>query len=146
MYRLILLLHILGATIWVGGHLVLALRILPSVLRARSAAMLLDFEKKYEPLGMTALATQIVTGLWLASQLVPTELWLSLGNPYSRMVVMKLACLALTAAFAIDARFRVLPRLRDENVHAMVPHISGVTMLGVLFVVAGVGFRTGGWS
>jgi len=28
----------------------------------------------------------------------------------------------------------------------MVPHIVSVTTLGVLFVVAGVGFRTGGWS
>jgi putative copper export protein len=145
-YKYILLVHILGATIWTGGHLVLALRILPAVLRARSAAMLLDFERRYEPLGMTALATQIVTGLWLASRLVPFDLWLSLGNPYSRMVILKLSCLALTAAFAVDARFRVLPRLRDENVQTMVPHIVSVTTLGVLFVVAGVGFRTRGWS
>lgn len=146
MYRYILLLHILGATVWAGGHLVLALRILPGVLRVRSAAMLLDFERRYEPLGMSALAVQVVSGLWLAAQLVPFSLWLSLGNPYSRMVVMKLACLALTAAFAVDARFRVLPHLRDDNVQTMVPHIVGVTTLSVLFVVAGVGFRTGGWS
>ena len=62
------------------------------------------------------------------------------------MVVLKLSCLALTAAFAVDARLRVLPRLRDENVQTMVPHIVSVTTFGVLFVVAGVGFRTGGWS
>jgi len=146
MYRYVLLLHILAATVWTGGHLVLALRILPTVLNRRSASMLLDFEQRFEPLGMTALAIQILSGPWLAQRLVPYSLWLSLGNPSSRMVVMKLTCLALTIAFALDARLRVLPRLRDDNVQAMVPHITSVTILGVLFVVAGVGFRTGGWS
>ena len=146
MYRYALLLHIVAATVWTGGHLVLALRILPGVLSRRSASMLLDFERRYEPLGMSALVVQVISGVWLASRFVPFSLWLSLGNPTSRMVVMKLTCLALTLAFALDARLRVLPRLRDDNVGTMVPHIIGVTVLGVLFVVAGVGFRTGGWS
>ncbi len=145
MYRYILLLHVLAATIWTGGHLVLALRILPGVLRSRSAAMLLDFERRYEALGMSALAVQVLTGPWLAARLVPPAMWLSVGNPYSRLVLTKLVCLVLTAALAIDARFRVLPRLSDENVTSMVPHISGVTTLGVIFVIAGVGFRVGGW-
>ncbi len=145
MYKYILLLHVLAATVWTGGHLVLALRILPGVLRKRSASMLLDFESRYEALGMSALAIQVLTGPWLAARLVPLSMWLSLGNPYSRLVVTKLTCLVLTAAFAIDARYRVLPRLRDENVHAMVPHIVSVTTLGVIFVIAGVGFRVGGW-
>lgn len=108
--------------------------------------MLLDFERRYEPLGLSALVVQVISGAWLASRLVPFSLWLSLGNPTSRMVVMKLTCLALTIAFALDARLRVLPRLRDDNVRTMVPHITAVTVLSVLFVVAGVGFRTGGWS
>lgn len=108
--------------------------------------MLLDFERRYEPLGMSALVVQVISGVWLASRLVPFSLWLSLGNPTSRMVVMKLTCLALTIAFALDARLRVLPGLHDDNVRTMVPHITAVTVLSVLFVVAGVGFRTGGWS
>jgi putative copper export protein len=146
MYKYILLAHILGATIWTGGHLVLATRILPEVLRKRSASMLLDFEKRYELLGMSALAVQIATGLWLAARLVPFHMWLSLGNPFSRMIVLKLTCLVVTACFAADAQLRVLPRLRDDNVGSMVPHIVSVTTLSVIFVVAGVGFRTGGWS
>lgn len=145
LYRYILLIHILGATIWTGGHLVLALRILPAVLRARSASMLLDFEKRFEPLGMAALVTQVVTGMWLAPRLVPPSMWFDFDVAASRMLMLKFACLALTIAFALDARFRVLPKLRDENVHSMLPHITSVTILGVLFVFAGVGVRTGGW-
>jgi len=144
-YPYILLIHILGATIWTGGHILLALRILPRVLRERSSAMLLDFEKRYEPLGMSALVAQVITGLWLAPRLVPPSMWFNAGIPASRMLMLKFACLALTIAFALDARFRVLPRLRDDNVRTMVPHISAVTTLGVLFVAAGVGIRTGGW-
>jgi len=40
----------------------------------------------------------------------------------------------------------VLPKLTDETVRKMVPHIVSVTILGVLFVIAGVGFRVNGWS
>ena len=44
MYGLMLFLHVLGATVWTGGHLVLALGILPQVLRERSPERLLAFE------------------------------------------------------------------------------------------------------
>ena len=145
MYPYVLLIHILGATIWTGGHIILATRILPRVIRERSAGLLLDFEKRFEPIGMSALVTQVVTGLWLAPRLVPPSMWFNVDVPASRMLMLKFACLALTICFAIDARFRVLPRLRDENVKTMVPHICAVTTLGILFVVAGVGIRTGGW-
>ena len=37
-YYIVLSLHILGATIWAGGHLVLAVTILPEALRQRRAA------------------------------------------------------------------------------------------------------------
>jgi uncharacterized membrane protein len=38
-------LHILGATVWAGGHLVLAMTILPNALRQRRAAMVNEFEQ-----------------------------------------------------------------------------------------------------
>jgi len=145
-YRYILLLHVLGATIWTGGHLVLATRILPAALRQRSAATLLAFEQRYEAIGLPALALQVATGVWLAWHLVPLSLWLSWSNPVSRMLVLKFSSLAITIAFALDARFRVLPRLRDDNIRSMLPHIITVTTLAVVFVIAGVGIRTGGWS
>ena len=48
MYGLALLLHILAATIWTGGHIVLSVVVLPKVLRERSPARLLEFESVYE--------------------------------------------------------------------------------------------------
>ena len=146
MHRYVLLLHILAASVWVGGHLFLALRLLPEIVRTRSAALLLDFERRYEPLGMTALAVQVVSGLWLAARLVPPSMWLRTDIPASRMLMLKFGALALTILFALDARFRVLPKIDDQRVTSMVPHISAVTLLGIVFVVAGVGIRTGGWT
>ena len=145
LYRIVLLLHIIGATIWTGGHLVIATRILPRALRSRSSAALLDFEGRYEPLGMTALATQVVTGLWLASRILPFSRWFTFDNPASQMITIKLSALAITLMLALDARFRVIPHLGDENIRTIAPHILTVTTLGVIFVAAGVGLRTGGW-
>ncbi len=61
MYQLILTLHVLAATIWTGGHLVLALGILPDVLKNRDVEGLLNFEGKYERVGIPALIVQVIT-------------------------------------------------------------------------------------
>ncbi len=146
MYRYVLLVHILGAAVWTGGHLFLALRILPQALRQRSAAMILDFEQRFEPLGMTALIAQVLTGLWLAQYLVPPRMWFSLNFPASQMITAKLTFLAMTIALALYARLRVIPRLSDDTVGSMLFPITAVTTLGVLLIAAGVGIRTGGWQ
>src|ERR1700693_4559790 len=137
MYRYVLLLLALGATIWTGGHLFLATRILPRAIRTQSAALILDFESRFEVLGITALVLQVVTGLWLASKLIPFSMWLSVASPTSRMLMLKFGSLAGTIVLALDAQLRVLPRLRRENAGSMTFHIIGVTILAVLFVIAG---------
>lgn len=45
-HHLLLVIHLIGASIWVGGHLFLSLRILPEVLKKRNPEILLSFEKK----------------------------------------------------------------------------------------------------
>ena len=61
----LLIVHALAATVWTGGHLVLDLGVLPKALRERSAAAIRSFEETFEPLGLTALAIQVLTGLWM---------------------------------------------------------------------------------
>lgn len=144
MYGAILLLHILAATIWTGGHLVLAIAILPRALMERSPARLLEFESAYERVGIPALIVQVATGLWLAQRLVPElSRWLAFGDPVATLVGVKLLLLATTAAFALDARLRIIPRLSEQNLGALAWHIVPVTFVSVLFVVVGVSFRTG---
>lgn len=144
MHGLLLFLHVLAATIWTGGHLVLAIVVLPRVLKERSPAQLLRFESGYEKIGMPALVVQVVTGLMLAWRLLPDfAQWFDFSNPIARLVALKLLFLALTLGFAIDARLRVIPRLSEENLVAMAWHIIPVTVFSVVFVFLGVSFRTG---
>jgi putative copper export protein len=71
MYRYALMLHVLSATVWTGGHLVLACTVLPRALRRNAPQILHDFEVGFERMGVPALVVQVVTGLWLAYQWLP---------------------------------------------------------------------------
>lgn len=144
-YYILLLLHILGATLWTGGHLVLATTVLPRALRAKKASILSDFEQGYERVGMPALAVQIVTGLWLAHRLLGGPAHWFGAHPLAHVVQFKLLCLVGTVALAIHAKTRVIPRLRDDNLPVLGWHIAGVTVFSVLFVVAGASARLGGF-
>ncbi len=144
MYKYVLLAHILGATIWTGGHLVLAIAVLPQVLRERSPAALRAFESAYEKIGMPALAVQVATGLWLAYQLVPdVRAWFKTDDYLNRLILFKLALLGATVLVAADARLRIIPRLSPATLPAMARRIVAVTALSVLFVATGVTFRVG---
>lgn len=144
MYGLALLLHILAATIWTGGHIVLSVVVLPRVLKERSPARLLEFESVYEKIGMPALIIQVITGLYLAYRMLPdVSQWLDFSNPVAHPILLKLSLLALTLGFAMSARFRVIPHLSEKNLVTMAWHIIPVTIISILFVITGVSFRTG---
>jgi putative copper export protein len=144
MYRLIVALHLLGATVWVGGHLVLSLSVLPRALWARDPAIIRDFESGFERLGIPALLVQIVTGLWLAYHSAPHVAgWFFPSTPQERLVLVKLVLLAATLALAVHARLRVVPRLDAATLRFLAYHIVAVTLLGVALLLVGVSIRTG---
>ena len=145
MYKLFVILHLLGATVWVGGHLVLCLGVLPSALRARDPGPIRAFEERFERLGIPALLLQIASGLWLAHYWVPDwQQWLGGGGPQSRLLATKLVLLALTAALGVHARLVLIPRLDAATLPKLGLHIVGVTVLAVAFLIAGAGVRLGG--
>lgn len=147
MHYLLLSLHLLGAAVWTGGHLILALVILPRALRRGSPEELLRFEAGYERIGIPALLLQVITGLWLAYLWLPDPgAWFSLESAQSRLILTKLGLLAATLALAADARLRLIPRLAPDRLTALAWHIVPVTVLSVLFVPVGAAFRFGGWS
>ena len=144
MYGALLLLHIIAACIWTGGHIVLAFVVLPKALRQHSPEVLLDFESVYEKIGMPALVVQIVTGAMLAYRMLPDVMqWFNPANPLAHAIMAKLGLLAVTLGFALSARFRVVPKLSPQTLKVMAWHILPVTFVSILFVVVGVSFRTG---
>jgi len=143
-YRLLVTLHLLGATVWVGGHLVLSLSVLPRALRARDPAIIREFESGFERLGIPALLVQIVTGLWLAYHWAPhVTSWFSPSTPQERFILIKLVLLAATVALAVHARLRVVPHLDAATLRFLAYHVVAVTLLGVALLVVGVAIRTG---
>ena len=85
----------------------------------------------------------MLTGVLLAAHMLAPAHWLDLDNPVARLVCIKLGLLALTALLAVDARLRIIPRLSESNLRALAWHIVPVTLIAVLFVITGVGFRFG---
>ncbi|MCK6552992.1 CopD family protein [Candidatus Binatia bacterium] len=146
MYPLMITLHVLGATVWTGGHLVLVLGFLLEALRRGDPEIVRFFESRYERVGIPALVVQVVTGLWLATVYVPdVRQWLAFDTPVSRLIGVKLLLLAATVALAADARLRLIPRLGKGNLQALAWHIVPVSLVAVLLAIVGVGVRLGGW-
>ncbi len=145
-YPTILILHLIGATIWTGGHLILALGFLPKALQQQDPEPVIRFESVYEKIALPALLLQVLTGFWLAHLLVPdVSDWFSLKSPLTRLITFKLVLLLLTLALAVDARLRLIPNLTAKQLTALAWHILPVTLISVLFVVVGVMFRFGGF-
>jgi putative copper export protein len=146
-FPLLVIVHALAATVWTGGHLVLDLGVLPRALRAQSAAQIRAFEETFEPLGLTALAIQVLTGLWMSWIYLPGFRGLfSTANPIGMLVGVKLLLLAATAALAIHARLRLIPNLSDDNLSGLAWHIRGITALAIAFVMVGALIRLGAWA
>jgi putative copper export protein len=144
MRALFLTLHILGACVWTGGHLVLATTVLPRALARRDSRILRAFEEPFERIGIPALIVQVVTGVWLASQFAPISRWLAFGNAIETRVGVKLILLGVTVALALHARLRLIPRLDGSNLQMLAAHIVVVTALAIALVVVGASFQTGG--
>ena len=113
--KILVMIHVLGAAVWAGGHIVLALGILPEALRRRDASIVLAFEQRYERIGMPALVVQILTGLRLAMIYVEPSRWFSFAGHAETTVGLKLGLLGATLLLAAHARLRVIPHLTNER-------------------------------
>jgi putative copper export protein len=147
LFKFLVILHTLGATIWTGGHLVLAVTVLPQALRNRDSDRIHQFEEHFEGFGLASLLLQVITGLGLTWIYFPGfQNFLAFDSYLSQYIGIKLLCLLGTVALAIHARFFIIPNLTKETLNSLAYHIVGVTTLAVLFVVLGAGIRLGGLS
>ena len=143
--RTALILHLLGASIWVGGHLTLLFAVLPGVLRNRDVGMLRSFEQRYERIGLPALLVQLITGLWLAHQHVPGIIQaFSFPGRGHAWGAVKLLLMAATVVTGAHARLFIIPRLSAERLTALAVHIVVINILGLAMLLIGAVIRTGG--
>lgn len=147
-HHFLLIIHLLSATIWIGGHLVLTFGHLPQALKEKDPSIILNYEKKYEPIGMTALVLLVISGVLMAYKYgVSVEYWFQFATPIEKVVSTKLLLLFLTVVFALSAQFRVLPKLKSNpgKLPEMTFHIVSVTIIGVLMLLFGSFIRFGGF-
>lgn len=137
----LILLHVLGATVWVGGHLILSIGFLPKALQQKDPSIVLDFERQYERIGLPALLIQIVTGISMALIYVPLSEWGSLATSHHVYLWTKVGLLAGTVASAIRVRFFILPTLTRETLPTLAFYIVLVTVFALLFMITGLSFR-----
>lgn len=145
LHHILLISHLIAATIWVGGHLILSLMILPKALKRKDPEMILSFEKQYARLGMPALIVLIITGIVMAYDFgAPVQQWFSFSGSLESVVSAKLLLLFLTFVVAIHAQTAVIPKLDPSKMKLMAVHIITITVIGVLMLILGSTVRYGG--
>ena len=137
----LILLHVLGATVWLGGHLILSIGFLPQALKQQDISIILNFESHYEKIGIPALLIQIITGICMALIYVPFSEWGTLATPHHVYLWIKLGLLVSTMALGIHARFFIIPKLTTEKLSLLAMHIILVTILAIALMITGLSFR-----
>lgn len=140
---LLIILHTLAATVWVGGHLILSIVILPSAWKKNDFKIINLFENSFEKIGIPALIIQVISGIWMSLLYLPISNWFDFSNTISALISIKLILLALTIALAIHARFVIIPKLDNSKIPLLAGHIIAVTLIGIIFLIVGLSFRLG---
>lgn len=145
MHQLLLILHLLSATIWVGGHIILCLRYLPKSFREKSTQPITQFEKQYEVIGIPALLVLVSTGLYMAhTHYANWNTWFAFSNSLETIASVKLILLFASLVLALHARIFIIPKLSFRSLPLMAFHIILITLVGISMLVFGTFFRFGG--
>ena len=137
----IIFIHILAATIWAGGHLILTLGFLTRALKRRDFSIIEGFESRYEPIGLPSHLILILTGIYMTFAYAPDFFRLDWEDHHTRHILLKFVLLLLTLMMAIHARFFLIPK---KALKPLAIHIVLVTVIAVLFVLLGFSARSGG--
>lgn len=137
----IIFIHILAATVWTGGHLVLALGFLPRALKYRDFGIIEAFESRFEPIGLPSLLILVLSGIYMTSVYAPDFFKLDWQEHYTRHLLLKYGTLFMTLGLAVHARFFLIPK---KALKPLAYHIIAVTLLSVFFALLGFSARTGG--
>lgn len=144
-HQIILIIHLLAATIWVGGHLILLLRYVPKAIKAKSLEELSVFRKNFEPVGMPSLFILIITGILMAYDYnITFEKWFLFENSIEKIVSMKLILLMITLTLAFITIKFVLPSMDKFSPFLLYFIIFSVTIIAVTMLILGSLVSIGG--
>jgi len=145
LHHILLIIHLIAATIWIGGHLTLSIVFLPVALRKKKPLIILNFEKKFEPLGISSLIALIITGIWMAYDFgITYQSWFYFSGSLEKVVSIKLVLLMLTFVLALYTQIYVIPNLNKYNLNKIAFSIISVTVIGLNMLILGSTIRYGG--
>ncbi len=108
----LVVLHVLGATVWVGGTVALTFIAVPAIRtltgEPRATAMR-GLGERWRPIGWSALLAMVLTGAPLASHVLPDS-----GSGAKAVFAVKMALCAALIVFAYLHDFVLGPRVARE--------------------------------
>lgn len=141
MFKISIIIHLLAACIWTGGHIVLVFAYLIPALKKKNLEEMLIFEEKYEKVGMPALLLLVVTGLYQSYVYVPNlGEWFDFSNSISAHFSAKILMLLGILAMALDVKFRLF-KMSKIPIYSFAGHVLIVTILSILLVITGLSIR-----
>lgn len=144
-HQIVLIIHLLAATIWVGGHLLLLLRYVPKAIKSKSIEELSAFRKNFEPVGMPSLFILIITGILMAYDYnITFEKWFLFENSIEKIISVKLILLLISLTLAFITFKFVLLSINKISPFLLYFIIFLVTTIAVFMLILGSLVRVGG--
>lgn len=144
-YLALVVLHILGAAIWVGSLVSVLLGSIPHARKTGDLSALKHVGKiVVGRLGLVALVLQILTGVRLATKWIVWSAIFSTPSGPGHLILAKIVLLFVVLAIGGHIYHRTLPGLSREKLGTFTALNWVVLLLSLLIVIAGVGVRSGG--
>ena len=144
-HHFLLIIHLLAATVWIGGHLILSTRYLPEAIKTKDLEKLKVFKDKFEPIGMPSLITLVITGVLMAYDYdVTITKWFSFSNGIEKVISIKLILFITSLTLASSAQLFIFPKLTPTRYHYVTILIIVVTLIAISLLVLGSLIRLGG--
>ena len=135
--------HVLAAGMWVGGLVVLLILVRRERGVPRLSNGIPTMVHAFSGVARAAVATLVVTGVWAVWLHIPDpRAWAT--TPYGRILLMKIALVAVALALGWWNWKRVTPRLTEEGGARLLTRVGGVELVvaQLILLVTAVLVRT----
>ncbi len=144
-YPILVLVHVLAATMWVGAHLILVTGPLIKTIKFNDVKPTLEFYRAFSWPATIALIVAALAGILIAYLRYPPSSWFDFGEPSGRIgeKIVLFAALLIVSAYA---HIKVVPVMRaggERAVRLTVIYAIIATLLSLGFPVLGIMIRFG---
>ncbi len=144
-HHILLIIHLITATIWVGGHLILLIRYVPKSLKLKKIYPINNFRKNFEPIGMPSLLILLFTGVLMAYDYdITITKWFSFKGGVETIISLKLFLFLITITLALSAVKFIFPNLKEKPTFVLIVFITIVTLIAITMLILGSFVRQGG--